>query len=296
MLKQTISLLLFGVVAASCVAEDTSMVKIPAGRFLMGTERLAKSIKQVRPVHEVFVDAFYMDKYEVTQGFYQRMMGENPNATRRKSKREESRTLDSVSIGDTFPVTRVTWYDAVRFCNARSLQEGLKPCYDEKTWVCDFSQNGYRLPTDAEWEYACRAGATTRYYYGDDASILGDYANYWPDAEACHEAMADTGVWNKPFPKLIPVGQKKPNNWVLYDMLGNVKEWCNDWYSRDYYQKSSTQNPRGPVLGKSKVSRGGCYRDQDVVCAFRSGGDPNNAYATRGFRCVRSIVSKEEGG
>src|SRR5215471_1324489 len=124
------------------------MVSIPPGQFTMGVN---DGPIDAKPAHPVKLDGFLIDQHEITQEVYEKVIGTNPS--RRKNPQN--------------PVEQVTWSAAVRFCNARSRQEGLKPCYDTNTWECDFSAAGYRLPTEAEWEYACRAGTSTGFYFGD---------------------------------------------------------------------------------------------------------------------------------
>jgi formylglycine-generating enzyme required for sulfatase activity len=245
------------------------------------------------PVHRVCVDAFFADKYEITQGAYSALMGENPSYTKRGVHEEDIDTW----IGEKYPVTRGSWFDAVRYCNARSASEGLQPCYDVSTWECDFSKNGYRLPTEAEWEYACRAGTSNMYFFGSDVNDLIEYANYWSDRDEYHEAMIETGEWTRPLPRVLPVGRKKPNPWGLYDMLGNVAEWCNDWYDEDYYARSPETNPTGPEYGAMKVTRGGSYRSAFVMCADRGANHPlgkRSLSGTTGFRCVRKAEETKE--
>jgi len=180
-------------------------------------------------------------------------------------------------------VEQVTWAAAARYCNARSKAEELTPCYDLKTWKCDFSANGYRLPTEAEWEYAARAGTTTSYSFGNDAAALGNFA------------------WMKENSGGRPreVGKKLPNPWGLYDIHGNVAEWCDDFYAVDYYQKSPSRNPRGPASGSKRVVRGGSWnsRPSDCRSSYRSLENPAYAdvcigyYDVYGFRCVRNASS-----
>jgi formylglycine-generating enzyme required for sulfatase activity len=234
------------------------MVQIPGGRFTMGD----KNEVDATP-HQVVVSSFYMDRHLVTQNEYQRVMGANPSRW---------------NMG-TNPVEQVRWSDAVRYCNARSRLEGLEPCYDLQTWVCNFDANGYRLPTEAEWEYACRAGTQTPFFFGNSPSKLARYA--WFDENA----------GGKPH----PVGQKQPNPWGLYDMYGNVWEWCNDFYKVDYYEESPEDNPKGPKTGDTKVVRGGAWKFGAESCrsGYRYNENPGYVdacfgYDIYGFRCVRN--------
>src|SRR5262249_5522943 len=143
--------------------------------------------------------------------------------------------------GQQLPVERLQWTEAARFCNKCSELEGLTPCYDLKTWQCHGEADGYRLPTEAEWEYACRAGSSTRF---GSVNSEGDLISF---------------AWFKPHSAgtTHPVGQKAPNAWGLYDMQGNVWQWCNDYYGEDYYRHGPSDNPKGPADGQMRVLRGG---------------------------------------
>jgi len=250
-------------VGESKFESGVQMVRITGGRFLMGDENEIDATP-----HEISVSSFYMDTHLVTQENYQKLMGENPSRWK----------------GGRNPVEQIRWSDAVKYCNARSRQEGLQPCYDLNTWECDFEANGYRLSTEAEWEYACRAGTTTAYFFGNDPSKLKDYA--W----------IDTNSGGKP----QPVGRKLPNPWGLYDMCGNVWEWCNDFYKVDYYQENLQENPRGPQTGDTKVVRGGAWKFSAESCrsGYRYNEDPGYAdvcfgYDIYGFRCVKNARDKQ---
>ena len=237
------------------------MVKIPGGWFEMGSKR---GEADESPAHKVWVDSFLMDKYELTQEQYVKLVGANPSSF------TEARR----------PVDTITWIHAVLYCNLRSRAEGLESCYDEEseTWQCDFQASGYRLPTEAEWEYACRAGAETEHYFGRDPSALKKFGWYIDNS----------------FKKTHSVGKKRPNRWGLHDMYGNVAEWCNDVYDTNYYKRSPSKNPRGPEEGDIKVLRGGGW--QDSADCLRSSWRAYENFSfvdacimdSLGFRCVRN--------
>ncbi len=189
---------------------NIEMVMIPEGTFIMGSD---KSTDEVKPAHRVNVSAFWIGKYEVTQKEYTEIMGGNP----------------SYFDGDNLPVEMISWTDAVEFCDKFSIKYNVKA----------------RLPYEAEWEYACRSGSETGYFWGD--IINGDYC--WYIGNSSH--------------KTHPVGQKKPNAFGLYDMSGNVWEWCMDFYDADYYKNSHSKNPKGALSGSDRILRGGSWFDDD---------------------------------
>jgi formylglycine-generating enzyme required for sulfatase activity len=237
------------------------MVLIPAGRFKMGS---ASGKEDESPQRDIELDAFLMDRYEMTQANYAKLVPINGSHFK----------------GPDRPVEMISWGDAVLYCNQRSQEEGLDACYDENSGDCNFAANGYRLPTEAEWEYACRAGSTADYGFGPDNRQLSQYA--W---------FADNA--NK---QTHPVGQKKANAWGLYDMYGNVAEWCNDVYQKGYSKDVPSRNPPGPVDGPQRVLRGGAWnsRADDCRSAGRVGESPGSRDAcfardAIGFRCVRRV-------
>jgi len=234
------------------------MVLIPAGRFTMGNDRGAPD---QRPAHEVQLDAFLMDRCEVTQAAYAQMDPVNGSHFK----------------GPQLPTEMIGWGKAALYCNMRSEAEGLQPCYNE-FGECNFQADGYRLPTEAEWEYACRAGSDAVYGFGSDLRLLGKHAWYARNASK----------------RTHPVKTKRANAWGLFDMHGNVAEWCNDFYAADYYRSSPGTNPQGPPAGDKNVLRGGHWGAGTEACtsAARLGEEPgfSDACFARdaiGFRCVR---------
>ncbi|NQT00940.1 MAG: SUMF1/EgtB/PvdO family nonheme iron enzyme [Planctomycetes bacterium] len=243
------------------------MVKIPEGWFDMGSKN---DSPDESPVHRVWISSFWMDRYEVIQEQFKKFQISDPSHFKDPNN----------------PLEQINWTDATIYCNERSLAEGLEPCYDEETWECNFQANGYRLPTEAEWEYACRAGTGTNFSFGNDLRNLKDHAWF---AENSSE-------------KTHPVGKKKPNPWGLYDMYGNVSEWCNDFYSENYYQNSDLKTPKGPIKGKERVLRGGAWNSSADSCrsSYRTS-DPSIddtclASDAIGFRCVRNASNNKSPG
>jgi formylglycine-generating enzyme required for sulfatase activity len=179
--------------------------------------------------------------------------------------------------GNPCPIHFVDWYDAVEYCNKRSRMEGLTPCYtgSGNHITCNFKADGFRLPTEAEWEYAYKGGLQSRYYKFSGSNDADEVAWY----------INNSG--RKP----QPVGQKKLNELGIYDMSGNVGEWCWDWYDFDYYKNSPEQNPRGPSSGRHRVVRGGSWgRPENAVRGtFRFLYEPHHKFSYIGFRVVRTV-------
>jgi formylglycine-generating enzyme len=244
---------------------------IPAGTFRMGniTDH-PDGLDREKPVHEVTITrAFMMSRTQVTMKQYRVVMGYNP----------------SHFGGPDLPVEQVSWFEAVEFCNRLSLLVGLNPCYSGsgESIQCDFTANGYRLPTEAEWEYACRAGTETDFHTG----------NMTHSGSSPLDPALDRAGWygGNSEGSTHPVALKEANDFYLYDMHGNVREWCWDWYSGNYYASSPAEDPRGPASGINRVLRGGSWydfasycrsADRDVAPPGRRGND------SVGFRLVRT--------
>ena len=257
-------------------AEAKAMVQIPGGTFMMGSPESEPERYSDETQHSVSVSSFWMGKYEVTQGQYESVMGSNPSYFKTADGDDPTKR----------PVECVSWYDAIVFCNKLSMMEGLTPAYsisgstDPAAWgsVPTWSSGnraawdavqvvpnstGYRLPTEAQWEYACRGNytnkatetATKPFGVGDGTRITGAMANF--DGEYAYKLPG--GEYEDPsgayLDRTAVVGSYAANNYGLYDMHGNVWEWCWDWYSSSYYTSAgaSGPDPAGPVSGSNRV-------------------------------------------
>jgi len=220
------------------------MMVVPEGHFWMGSEN---RYPWESPRHRVWVDVFAMAQMPVTRREYAEFLAETARAGPRG-------WTDSVFSTADQPVVGVTRFDAVAYCE----------------WISKLSAKTFRLPTEAEWEKACRGGLEgAEYAWGDEPPEAIEYFR---------------GEWKSP----KPVGQWKPNSFGFFDLGHNVHEWCADWYSEDYYAKSPEKNPTGPENGTRRVSRGGSWRHQIKAsrCAHRSSLPPDYAYTDYGFRLV----------
>lgn len=295
------------------------LVRIPAGEFLMGSdeqittltqayplyeERRLTALKDEAPVHRVGITrAFYLGQHEVTVGQFRQFVqasgyvpesvadgtgGYGYNATYDPATTQRGDAFEGrdpryswknpgFAQGDTHPVLNVTWNDAMALAAWLSAQEGVR----------------YRLPTEAEWEYACRAGSRTRYAGSDDPQSLLATANtfdtdasvFWPrwqdQALSGHDGHAFTA----------PVGSYRPNAFGLYDMLGNAWEWTADWYGDSAYTQSSLNDPKGPADGNVRVRRGGSWHTWALYarCAYRNWNTPQTRYTLVGIRLLREV-------
>ncbi len=253
-------------------------VYVNGGTFSMGNT-LGGGNSGELPVHEVTLSSYLIGRYEVTQSEWQEVMGSNP--------------ASGYGVGGNYPVYYVSWYAILKYCNLRSMNEGLTPCYtisgstNPATWgsvptsnnaawnaaICNWSANGYRLPTEAEWEYAARGGATTPDYIYSGSDDINAVAWY----------SGNSGSTSH------PVGIKASNGLSLFDMSGNVREWCWDWYSG--YGGEGQINPTGPTSGTNRLLRGGYWYYSASYCRVSSRNSLNpfvsNDYS--GFRLCRAI-------
>lgn len=254
---------------------DVAFIKVKGGTFKMGSDTIGDDDE--KPAHSVTVSSFNLMKTEVTQEFYESVMGHNPSTW---------------SVGQKFPVTDVSWYDAVEFCNKWSELDGLEPCYtinknrkdpnnyaerDDKKWIVTWNRNanGYRLPTEAEWEYAAKGGVYNRNYTFSGSDDIDEVGWYLENAGGLHN-----------------VATKKPNDLGFYDMTGNAGEWCWDW--RENYSGKSEIDPTGPAIGERRVLRSGSVYIYASWCRVtnREGIEPNQTGLDMG--CMGIRVAKNE--
>ena len=233
------------------------MISVPGGTFRMGDSSAPKAVQNMYRPRTVAISPFEMSATEITE---------------RQFRMFRRYKMNMYAANDSMPIILLNWTDAAEFCNDLSMRFGLGKCYEEYFWTCDFSKNGFRLPTEAEWEYACRAGTNTDYYTGVSEADLSRAGWYRGNS----------------LERLHPVGLKEPNAFGFYDMTGNVFEWCNDWFGI-YAGPDSVKDPTGPKIGSNRVLRGGSWYNNSYSCrsAFRLFGNPDNRRPYVGFRIVR---------
>ncbi len=282
----------------------TGMALIPAGSFQMGDN--LDGLSSSMPVHTVYVGAFYMDKYEVTWAKWNEVRDWAVN---------NGYDLSGIGAGKTesHPVQTVSWYDCVKWCNARSQKEGKPYVYYTDAGFtavyktgsavypavlpvyCKWSASGYRLPTEAEWEKAARGGLSGRRFPWGDRSdhTRANYYGYWSGGVPVYPyddgySGYDTRYITGGYPYTSPAGTFSPNGYGLHDMSGNVWEWCWDWYGSAYYGTSPLSNPSGPASGSFRVIRGGSWYYSAIGCrsAYRNFSNPDYRYFNMGFRAV----------
>jgi len=265
---------------ASTIYTIGQFINVPAGTFTMGNTLVNTRLDEL-PTHPVTLSSFYISKYEVTQGEWQDVMDSNP--------------AGGFGVGNNYPVYNVNWYTILIYCNKRSIAEGLTPVYtissstnpsswgatpttSNPTWnavICNWTANGYRLPTEAEWEYAARGATNTPDYLYAGSNDINAVA--WYDVNSSSNHL---------------IGQKQANGLNTFDMSGNVTEWCWDLFSSNYYDSSPTNNPTGPTTGIIRVQRGGSWGNTDYGCRVsdRYAGSPEGSSGGCGLRLVRSSL------
>jgi len=256
-MKKSIIIFIIAFLLFSCAQQDSGkMIFVKGGKFSMGS----RDNEQDRDIDEmqrtVTVSSFYIGKFEVTQKEFEELMDINP----------------AQFPGDLLPIENISWIYAIEYCNRLSMSEGLIPVYgfDGANITFDRNASGYRLPTEAEWEYACRAGRKSPFNTGK--KITQNQANF-------NENLGITS----------PVGRYPPNRWGIFDMHGNVFEWCWDWYG--IYRRDDINDPKGPETGSARVIRGGSWINEEnaLRSAYRNFFPPGAGNERIGFRLARNV-------
>jgi formylglycine-generating enzyme len=246
------------------------MVRVEGGTYKMGSKDSDKTAdNDEQKEHDVTIKTFEISKFEVTVWEWKQYT---------KANKFKMPLKPEWGWQDNYPINGITWEEAISYCNWLSKKEKLQPVYSKQgpNYVCNFKANGYRLPTEAEWEFAAKGGVKSKGYKfsgGNDANEV---------------------AWHKAISKNSPhtVGTKLPNELGLYDMSGNVWEWCWDWYNKDYYKIEKGDNPKGPEMGERKCVRGGSWDSQVNYLrpANRISTPPNKTHEFYGFRVARTIA------
>ncbi len=265
----------------SAAAVNDGFIRLEGGTVTLGSPADERQRGADEAQHSVTLSPFFVDPYEVTQADYARVMGVNPSHFK----------------GERHPVENVTWYDAIEYCNRLSAEAGLTPVYTQEgnrvTW--NRAADGYRLLTEAEWEYAARAGTSTIYYCGNQ--VHSDVVNF----EGSYPYLIEENYVRPHNPDVVTsrfrdttldVGELAPNPFGLYDILGNVSEWVFDYWGE---YPDEARDPTGPAAGTLRVSRGGAYNDfgKHLRSAYRSAVNPLDADQNQGFRLARNAVPME---
>ncbi len=296
------------VVVVVVVEPLVEMVLVSGGTFTMG-DTWGDGDSDELPTHSVTVNSFYMGTYEITNAqvveIYNWALGQGKitvSSSTVQNAEGNSQELLDLDDGDcqisyngsqlvvdagkeNYPAIEISWYGAAALCNYLSEKEGLTLVYDLSNWTANWNANGYRLPTEAEWEYAAKGGANGNYTKYSGSDNPDDVAWYWDNSNASGNSNLYNGHGT------LPVGTKQANELGIYDMSGNVWEWCWDWYASDYYSSSPSDNPKGPSSGSFRVLRGGSwyFYAGRVRAADRSVSYPSDSDYVIGFRLVRTF-------
>jgi len=302
---------------------DDGMEFIQVDLFYMGDAFFGEGEADEVPVHKVNIDAFYMDKYEVSNEKMREVMQwafddgkiTATAATVNNLEGDPKELLDldssdnchlsflsgtfSVDTGkENYPCQKVTWYGSQAYCNYKSDMEGLERCISFDDWSCNWNSNGYRLPTEAEWEKAARGGVhAKRFPWSDVNTITHSKANYYSDSTPFYDVSPTSGYHpdydNGSSPYTSPVNAFSPNDYGLYNMGGNVSEWNWDWFMTAWYSEAgaTNDNTRGPASTTHRVVRGGSWYGHapSIRCASREYSLPGVSWNNVGFRCARRI-------
>ncbi|RBA28826.1 formylglycine-generating enzyme family protein [Flavobacterium tibetense] len=246
------------------------MVRVEGGTYKMGSKDSDKTAdNDEQKEHDVTIKTFEISKFEVTVWEWKQYT---------KANKFKMPLKPEWGWQDNYPINGITWEEAIAYCNWLSKKEKLQPVYSKQgpNYVCNFKANGYRLPTEAEWEFAAKGGVKSKGYKFSGGNNANEVA------------------WHKAISKNSPhtVGTKLPNELGLYDMSGNVWEWCWDWYNKDYYKIEKGDNPKGPEMGERRTVRGGSWDSQVNYLrpANRISTPPNKTHEFYGFRVARTIT------